>query len=64
MAGTVHVHPRGDLIEHDLHGTDCACGPTAEHVPTDKGDGWLVVHHSRDGREQREGHASPGGMSG
>ncbi|WP_222840698.1 hypothetical protein [Actinosynnema mirum] len=34
---------------------DCVCGPTSELVPNPHGpDGWLVVHHSLDGRERTE----------
>lgn len=34
---------------------DCACGPDVECVPNPLGpDGWLVTHHSLDGREQAE----------
>lgn len=52
---TVHVLPAGDLIEHDSDGQDCPCGPTTEPVPRDDGSmGWLVVHHSLDGRERNE----------
>jgi len=52
---TVHVVPVNDLIDHDSDGGDCPCGPTTEPVPSDDGPmGWLVVHHSLDGREQRE----------
>lgn len=36
-----HVLPVNDLIEH-------------EHVPTDNGDGWVIVHNSLDGRELHE----------
>jgi len=56
MAGTVHVYPRHDLIDHDTgdDGHVCVCGPLIEHVPTDRGDGWLVTHRSLDGREQHE----------
>ncbi|GAA1401942.1 hypothetical protein GCM10009613_61090 [Pseudonocardia kongjuensis] len=33
----------------------CACTPSTELVPNDHGpDGWLVTHHSLDGREQHE----------
>lgn len=54
----VHVYPIGDLIDHDTDGGDCLCGPTTEPVPRDDGSmGWLVVHHSLDGRENHEtGH--------
>lgn len=48
----VHVYPTGDLIEHDTDGGDCLCGPTTEPVPRPDGSmGWLVKHHSLDGRE-------------
>lgn len=51
---TVHVTPVRDLIEHD-DSDGCACGPTTEPVGRDDGSiGWLVVHHSLDGREARE----------
>lgn len=51
----VHVLPLGDLIEHDGDGGDCPCGPTTEAVMRDDGsNGWLVVHHSLDGREASE----------
>jgi hypothetical protein len=55
---TVHVFPIGDLVEHDTSGDQpgCVCGPALEHVPNPHGpDGWLVTHHSLDGREEREG---------
>jgi hypothetical protein len=48
---TVHVYPGGDLIEHDTDGGDCMCGPTTEFVQGDESSGWLVIHHSLDGRE-------------
>lgn len=52
---TVHVYPNNDLIDHDTDGGDCVCGPTVEPVPRDDGSmGWLVTHHSLDGRELRE----------
>ncbi len=40
--------------------TECPCGPTPEHVPSEVGgeDGWLYTHHSLDGREQHEGASS------
>lgn len=39
---TLHVHPLGDIIDHDTSTTepDCIGGPT--------------VHHSLDGREREE----------
>ena len=52
---TVHVLPVGDLIEHEGTGDDCPCGVTIEPVPAADGSmGWVIVHHSLDGREQRE----------
>jgi predicted GH43/DUF377 family glycosyl hydrolase len=34
---------------------ECLCGPTTEPVRGEDGSmGWLVVHHSLDGRELRE----------
>ena len=51
---TVHVVPVRDLIEHD-DTDECPCGPTTEPVERDDGSfGWLVVHHSLDGREASE----------
>jgi len=53
----LHVIPVGDLVGHDT-GTaepDCACGPRVEPVQRDDGSmGWLIVHHSLDGREKTE----------
>lgn len=50
MPSTVHVTPVDDLIDHD--GEDCICGPTTEPVPCDDGAfGWVIIHHSLDGRE-------------
>ena len=49
-----HVVPVGDLIEHELT-DDCPCGVTPEPVGRDDGSfGWVVIHHSLDGREARE----------
>lgn len=49
-----HVVPRGDLIEHQTD-DDCPCGPRQEPVVREDGSmGWVVVHHSLDGREARE----------
>ena len=53
MSNEVHVAPNSDLIVHTDDG--CPCGPTIE--PVERGDGtigWLIVHHSLDGREQHE----------
>lgn len=52
---TVHVYPEADLIDHDTDGGDCLCGPRTEPVAREDGSfGWVVVHHSLDGREARE----------
>lgn len=52
---TVHVYPTRDLVPHDTEGDGCICGPTWEHVPNADGpDGWLLTHHSLDGRERHE----------
>lgn len=56
MPQTVHVLPNNDLIEHEDVGTDCPCGPTPEPVfDKDGACGWVITHHSLDGRELREG---------
>ena len=50
----LHVPPVDDLIQHDTS-NDCPCGPTTEPVRRDDGTyGWLVIHHSLDGREKAE----------
>lgn len=55
MGPTVHVLPIHDLIEHDDEGDECPCGPTTEAVPDDEGGyGWVITHHSLDGRERHE----------
>lgn len=54
----LHVHPLGDLVQHDLDSEDCVCGPTVRPVMHDDGSiGWLILHHALDGREKTE----PGG---
>lgn len=55
----VHVLPINDLISHETPDgrpdSDCPCGPTIEPVMRDDGScGWLITHHSLDGREQHE----------
>lgn len=51
MSDTVHVLPYRDLIEHPMS-DDCTCGPTSQPVKRDDGSiGWVVIHHSLDGRE-------------
>lgn len=53
----VHVHPVDDQIEHQLT-DDCPCGPESRRELLDDGsDGWLIVHHSLDGREKTESAA-------
>ncbi len=48
-----HILPLGDLVEHTA--TECICEPRTEPVPRDDGSmGWVIVHHSLDGREFRE----------
>jgi hypothetical protein len=52
---TYHVLPVRDLITHDSDGQPCACGPTTKLVPQPDGsNGWLITHHSLDGREKTE----------
>lgn len=54
---TLHVVPRGDLIDHDTTTADpdCICGPNTEHTPrADGSDGWILIHHALDGRETGE----------
>lgn len=51
--GAVHVEPVGDLVDHEVF--DCVCVPLVEPVKADDGSiGWLVTHHSLDGRERYE----------
>lgn len=53
--GHVHVHPVADLVDHEIESDDCICGPRIDAVKREDGSiGWLVVHHSLDGREQHE----------
>jgi hypothetical protein len=48
-----HVVPLGDLIEHQEN--DCPCGPTTHPVMREDGsNGWVITHHSLDGREKLE----------
>ena len=56
MSDTIHVMPVADLIEHtNAIGEDCVCGPRTEPVQRDNGSyGWVLVHHSLDGRELTE----------
>jgi hypothetical protein len=51
----VHFHPLADLVKHELAGDTCVCGPRTELVSSGDGaHGWLIVHHSLDGRERSE----------
>lgn len=53
----LHVSPVDDLIAHDTSTSepDCPCGPRAEPAKREDGSvGWLIIHHSLDGREQEE----------
>lgn len=51
----IHVWPLDDLIEHDSESEDCPCGPLVEPVPRPDGSmGWVLHHHSLDGRELAE----------
>jgi hypothetical protein len=52
-SGEVHVVPLNDAVPHSEE--DCICGPTTEPVPRNDGSmGWLLTHHSLDGREATE----------
>ena len=52
---TVHAYPLHDLTDHNTDTDECACGPTTEPVPAeDRSIGWLITHHSLDGREAHE----------
>lgn len=51
----VYVYPTQDLIEHVTDGDGCPCIPTTEAVEHDDGSyGWVILHHSLDGREFAE----------
>lgn len=58
MTTTLHVTSTADLVDHDISTTeaDCVRGPEVKPVTQDDGSiGWLLVHHSLDGREQADG---------
>ncbi len=56
--GAVHVVPVNDAVDHLSEG--CTCGPTDDPVKRDDGSvGWVVIHHSLDGREAAERTSSP-----
>lgn len=45
------------MNEEDLHilDEDCICGPRVEVVKREDGSiGWVIIHHSLDGREFNE----------
>ncbi len=55
----VHVTPDDDQVDHTLS-EDCVCGPSADPVKRDDGSvGWVIVHHSLDGRERQEPDREP-----
>lgn len=54
MTDTLHVTPVGDLTAHDTDGGDCPCGPRIDPVQREDGSmGWVIVHHSLDGRDTK-----------
>lgn len=54
MGNRVHVTPIDDLIEHE-ESEDCVCVPRTTLIHCDDGsDGWVITHHSLDGRELAE----------
>lgn len=60
MVATAHVAPQDDLIDHDTSTAeaDCVCGPRIQLLTINDGalpGAQLIVHHSLDGRELREG---------
>jgi len=58
VTDVLHVAPQRDLVDHDTSTAepDCVCGPEARPAPQEDGSvGWLLVHHSLDGREQAAG---------
>jgi hypothetical protein len=52
----VHVVPLEDSIPHtETDDGDCICGTTTEPTKRDDGSiGWVIIHHSLDGRERYE----------
>lgn len=54
LVNVVHVLPINDLIAHEENSDECVCGPAVEHVKSLDGDGWVIIHHSLDGRERYE----------
>jgi hypothetical protein len=50
----VNVVPVDDLIGHE-DSDECPCGPELQPVERDDGTiGWILSHHSLDGREKDE----------
>lgn len=57
MGDTYHVMPVDDLVEHETNDS-CVCVPTPDPVKRDDGSmGWVIIHHSLDGREIEERRA-------
>jgi hypothetical protein len=55
VSSAIHVYPVDDLIDHDTESQECVCGSTNRPEKRDDGSvGWIVVHHSLDGREMFE----------
>lgn len=55
LVTTMHVFPIGDLVEHEVDGEPCVCGPSTEWlIGRDGSTGKLVTHHSLDDRELYE----------
>lgn len=55
MTDELHVSPIDDLVTHDFGDMGCICGPTTEPVKRADGSvGWVVIHHSMDGREAHD----------
>lgn len=51
--GEVHIVPLDDLVMHLPD--DCICGVTTEAIfRSDGSNGWVIIHHSLDGRERFE----------
>lgn len=55
---SLHCIPVDDLIEHEAN-EGCLCGPSVMPVEQDGAIGWILLHHSLDGREFSEVAASP-----
>jgi hypothetical protein len=53
----LHVWPEHDRVQHNTEDDagDCICGPATEPVKREDGSiGWVIRHHSLDGREKTE----------